>query len=599
MKPVLKTARRWIVLAAVIAVLPGCGPTPESLDTKGQKVFRYAMNGAPVSLDPVQSSSIYANVVVLNLFDTLYTYKYLARPPELKPHLAAAMPEISEDGLTHTIRLKPGVRFADSEVFADGKGREVTAHDVVYSLKRHFDPATRPQGAWLWQGRIAGLDEWKAAGSDYTKEVSGLRALDDYTLQIKLTRPYPQLLYTLAMGFSAVVPHEAVEQYGREFAIKPVGSGPFNLVSFNTAKAILVPNTNYRQEPFDLVYEGYNAEKQGYTGVSALQGRSAPYLDRLEIDFIQEGSALWNSFTKGDEVQMSGLPDEQVKSVLSSTSPITLKPEFSAKYKMTTGPEAGFVYSNFNLDFPEIGYNDDPEREVRNHALRCAMIQGFNWQARNESFYMGLGQVFPGVIPPAVPEFDPAMSAVSVTRDVDKAKQLLNDNGWTAENLPELTYGSVAGVKSRLFFEQFRAFMKDIGYPPEKLKYKRYATFGDLLRAWSRSELPLVSKGWGLDYPDAENTLQLFYGPNRSPGSNDANYANDEYDALFRQASVMAPSEERTGIYRRMNQMLVDDCVALTGLTRMRIVLWHNDVIVVPDSSIVGGNFLRYVDLVN
>jgi oligopeptide transport system substrate-binding protein len=592
---------RAVLASLVVCTLLGCSGSDEQQGStarpSAQKVFRYAMNGSPTSLDPVQSGNVYANVIVANVFDTLYTYKYLARPPELKPSLAAAMPVVSADGLVYTIELKTGVRFADDAAFPDGKGREVTAHDVVYSIKRHFDPETRPQGAWLWQGRIKGIDEWKAAGSDYAAEIPGLRAVDDYTLRIELSRPYPQLLYTLAMGFSAVVPVEAVQTYGREFGIRPVGSGAFRLQSFNTAKAVLTPNGNYRQEPFDLAAEGYDPETQAYTRVAELAGRAPPYLERLEIDFIQEGSALWSSFTKGDEVQMAGLPDEQVRFVLDSTRPVILKPEFAAKYQLATGPEAGFVYSNFNFAFPEMGYNSDPERNARNRALRCAVIRAFDWPARNDSFYMGLGQVFPGVIPPVVPEFDPDMSRISVTRDVAYARALLADNNWTPENLPTLVYGTVAGVKSRLFFEQFRSFLKDLGYPPEKVVLKRYATFGDIVRAWSRSELPFVSKGWGLDYPDAENTLQLFYGPNGSPGSNDANYANPEYDALFEQAAVMAPSAERTAIYRQMNQILVDDCVAITGLTRMRITLWHKNVIAVPDSSIVGGDFLRYVDV--
>jgi len=586
------------LLAALLLV--ACSAPDETTDTNtiaGQKVFRYAMSGAPTSLDPVHSGNKYANYVVANVFDTLYSYKYLARPPELKPAAALAMPEVSDDGLVYTVRLKPGLRFADDDAFEDSTGREITAYDVVYSIKRHFDPVSRSQGAWLWQGRIKGLDDWKTAGSDYSQEVSGLRAVDEYTIRIELNRPYPQLLYTLAMGFSSIVPQEAVDYYGREFGIRPVGSGAYLLQSFNTAKAVLVPNPNFRQEMFDLEAEGYDSDTQQFTGVEKLQGRTPPFLDRLEIDFIQEGSALWNSFTKGDEVQMAGLPDEQVKFVLESVDPVVLKSEYAAKYKMMTGVEAGFVFSNFNLDFPEIGYNDDPERENRNRALRCAMVRGFDWEARNDSFYMGLGQVFPGVIPPVVPEFDPDMSLDSVTRDIEGAKRLLAENGWNSETLPLITYSSVAGVKSRLFFEQFRAFMKEIGYPPEKIKFKRYATFGDIVRAWSRSELPFVSKGWGLDYPDAENTLQLFYGPNGSPGSNDANYSNAEYDRLFEEAAVMQPSPERTKIYRRMNEILVSDCVAITGLARTGISLWHNNVIVVPDSSIVGGSMLQYVDV--
>jgi ABC-type transport system substrate-binding protein len=249
------------------------------------------------------------------------------------------------------------------------------------------------------------------------------------------------------------------------------------------------------------------------------------------------------------------------------------------------------------MDFPEFGYNDDPNREKRNRALRCAMISGFDWQARNESWYANLGKIFPGIIPPILPEFDPELSRASVSYDPDYARQLLAENGWNASNLPKLVYGTTPGPTSRLFFEQFRAWMVRIGYPAEKIELKTYATFGDIVKAWSNSELPLVSKGWGLDFPDAENTLQLFYGPNASPGSNDGNYRNPEYDGLFRLASVMQPSPERTALYRRLNRIVVDDCVAISGLSRAQIILWHKNVIALPDSSFVGGRFLNYVDV--
>ena len=507
------------------------------------------------------------------------------------------MPAISADGLVYTIPINAGILFADDPAFPDGKGRELTAHDFVYSLKRHFDPKTRPAGAWLWQDRIEGLDEWKAAGSDYAAEVSGLRALDDYTIQIRLLRPYPQLVYTLAMGFSSVVPVEAVEYYGREFSINPVGSGPYRLLSYDSAKAVLVPNQNSHQEPVDLDYEGFDPVAQAGLGLEAIDGRVPPFIDRLEIHFIKEGSARWSSFNKEQEIQYTGLPNEQIERVLISTEPVVLKPEYADKYHMRTAYEAGFVYSTFNMDFPEFGYNDDPERAKRNHALRCAMIRGFNWPARNDSWYANLGSIFPGIIPPLLPEFDPDLSRDSVTHNPEYSRQLLADNGWNADNLPELIYGTTPGPTSRLFFEQFRAWMMDIGFPKEKIVLKTYATFGDIAKAWSNSDLPLVSKGWGLDYPDAENTLQLFYGPNAAPGSNDGNYRNPAYDELFRQAAVMLPSPERTELYRRMNQMVIDDCVAITGLSRVGITLWHKNVIAFPDRNFVGGRFLNFVDI--
>lgn len=579
-------------------VLSGCSGNDQPADRPaGLKIYRHSMDSAPTSLDPAQAANAYANFVVLNAYDTLYAYQYLARPYRLKPNLAASLPEISEDGLVYRIRLKTGVRFIDDPAFAGGEGREVVAEDVVYSLKRQFDPANQPQGAWLWQGRIVGLDEWKTAGSDYDAPVEGLRALDPHTLEIRLTRPYPQLTDTLAQGFSAVVPREAAERYGARLGIRPVGSGPFRLLSYDSARVVMEPNPRYRQEPVDLAAEGYDPATQGYAGLEAIEGRSPPFVDRVEIHFIKEASAAWTSFNKGDEIQFTTLPIEQVERVLASTSPVTLRPEYAQRYHVQAGVEGGFVFTSFNMDFPEIGYNPDPERERRNHALRCAIIKGYDWQARNDSWYLGLGRVFPGIIVPVSPEFDPDLSTDSVTKDVEEARRLLRDNGWTPENLPRIVYGTTAGVTERLAFEQFRAWMKAIGWPHDKFVQKTYATFGDISRAWKRSELPLSSKGWILDYPDAENTLQLFYGPNASPGSNDANYRNPAYDALYEQSSVMQPSPERTEIYRRMNRMVIDDCVAITGLSRTRVHLWHKDVVAIPDREMVSGFFLKYVDV--
>jgi oligopeptide transport system substrate-binding protein len=586
----------WLLVVAVSSCSSGDSNNNDSA-AQGQKVFRYSLDSAPTSLDPVRASTLYANQIVVNLYDTLYVYKYLQRPYELRPSLAAAMPVISENGLVYTIQVRPGVLFADDPAFPNGKGRELTAHDFIYSLKRHFDPATRPAGAWLWQGRIEGLNEWKQAGSDYAADVSGLRALDDYTVQIRLLQPYPQLVYTLAMGFSSVVPAEAVEYYGREFSINPVGSGPYRLQSYNSAQAVLIPNTNSRQEPVDLAYEGFDPATQGGLGLESINGRVPPFVDRLEIHFIKEGSARWSSFNKDQEIQYTGLPNEQIERVLISTDPVVLKPEYADKYHMRTAFEAGFVYSTFNMDFPEFGYNEDPARNQRNHALRCAMIRGFDWAARNDSWYANLGNIFPGIIPPLLPEYDQQLSRDSVTYDPDYARQLLAENGWDTDSFPELIYGTTPGPTSRLFFEQFRAWMMRIGYPAEKIVLKTYATFGDIAKAWSNSDLPLVSKGWGLDYPDAENTLQLFYGPNAAPGSNDGNYRNPAYDELYRQAGVMLPGPERTELYRRMNEMVIDDCVAFTGLSRVGITLWHKNVIALPDRNFVGGRFLNFVDI--
>ena len=602
---VFQALRKALVLAVLPLSLLGCGAgvdVEKALEghlNGPPKIYRHSLNGAPASLDPLNSATVYANTIMTNVYDTLYRYKYLARPYEITPNLATGMPEVSEDGLTYVFRIKPGVYFIDDPAFPDGKGRELTAADFVYSIERHFDPNNRSQGSWLWAGRIVGLDDWGKQGADYNAEVEGLKALDRYTIQIQLKKPYPQLIHTFAQGFSAIVPREAVARYGREFAVHPVGSGPFRMLRYEPGTyALMVRNVKFRQEPIDLEAEGYDPKLHDGFGLEAIQGKAPPLVDVLKVDFIKQTAAQWASFTKGNEIQFTGVPVEQVEEVLASKQrPLKLKEKYAKKYHMSHAIEAGFVHTDFNMRDPAIGYHSDPEREKRNKLLRCAIRAAFDWEDRNRRFYSGIGVIFPGIIPPVVPEFDPDLSHESVTRDLDKARALMKAGGWTADNLPTLVYGGVATVTTRQMFEQFRGWMKDIGFPEEKVVFDSYATFGDFNKAVKQAKIMIVGMGWGLDYPDAQNTLQLFYGPYGSPGSNNANYNNPEYNRLYEQAAVMQPSPERTRIYRKMNEIMIEDCVSNTGLSRDRIMMWHKNVISYADRQIVGGFHLRFVDV--
>ena len=588
---------RLLWLIPIFTLLLG-GCSDNSQNHSQQKFYRHSLDGAPSSLDPVNAATIYANHLVVNIYDTLYSYKYLARPYQIKPNLATGMPEVSEDGLTYIFRIKQGVHFSDNRAFAEGKGRELTAHDFVYSLKRHFDPKSRSQGSWLWAGRIQGLDEWKKLGADYAAIVEGLKALDNYTIQIKLTKPYPQLIHTLAQGYSAIVPGEAVKYYGREFSVRPVGSGPFKLELLDSVKAILVPNPKYREEPIDVIAEGYDEELHGKYGLKVIDGKIPPMLDRLELHFVKEPLSRWNSFTKQNELEFASIPKELTDIVLEPLLPekVVLRPQYDERFHILSSLETGFVHTDFNMRDPEIGYNDDPKRNEMNKALRCAVRYGFDWETRNKTIYNNLGVIFPGIIVPVTPEFDSDQSYSSLEHNPEAGRKLLKEAGWTAENLPEIDYGGVASVATRQMYEQFRGWMQEIGYPKEKIIYNSFASFGDFNKAVKKAQIKLVGMGWGLDYPDAENTLQLFYGPNGSPGSNNANFNNPEYNRIFEQASVMQPSDERTALYRQLNKIVLDECTTLSGLSRLRFMLWHKDVITYPDRQIVGGFHLKYID---
>jgi ABC-type transport system substrate-binding protein len=576
----------------LLAFLCGC-EKPFSDRDQGNTVFRFSGSGAPVTIDPASASTTYENLMVTSIYDQFYEYKYLARPFELKPRLATGMPEVSDDGLVYTFRIKEGVRFADNPCFPDGQGREVTVHDFIYSMKRLFDPQNLPQGEWVWRGKIKGLDEWKEAGSDYSKEVSGLKALDDYTLQITVNEPFPQLTYTLAMGYASFVPREAVEFYGKEFALNPVGSGPYRIESFSTQKAVFVKNENYREEYFDLGYEGYAPESQGWAGLEVLQGKRIPIMDRVEAHFMKESMTRWNSLNKGNEIHFGTIPIELTHMVASQLKPLKLKPQYARKFKGMNSPDFGFVYMAFNMADPRIGHHEDPERDRRNWLLRKAIRKAYDWEQRNQRFYNDMGVVFPGIIPPRLDAHDPALPDTYITADNEQAKQYLKEGGWTAENLPELEYGTTASVQNIQMYEQFRGWLQKIGYPREKVVLKTFATFGDYNRAIRQKEVMLIPIGWNLDYPDSENVLQLFYGPNKSPGSNASNYDDPEFNGLFRQTKTMQPGPERTELYRKMNKIILEDVPTISGMMRNRPYIWYKNVVYYPSDS-PHGSLLKY-----
>jgi ABC-type transport system substrate-binding protein len=400
----------------------------------------------------------------------------------------------------------------------------------------------------------------------------------------------------VAQGYAAVVPREAVEHYGRQLGSHPVGSGPFRLHSFNSARAELRRNPDFRAEPIDLAFEGFDPASQSGLGLENIAGRTPPLIDRLQVEFIAEDAARWNTFISG-QADFIKVPAAQFDQVLASRQPPRLEPELAADYHLEAALESGFVYTQFNMADPDIGYHPDPERNRRNRALRCAIVKGFDWETRNRGFFAGIGAVFPGIIPPLTAEFDATTRGDYSRHDPDGARRLLAENGWTAENLPVLEYGFPSSVTERQMFEQFRSFMQAIGYPGEKIRPLTFATFGDYARAFSQRKVMLITSAWTMDYPDAENTIALFYGPNASPGSNAANFDDPQFNTWYEQAAVMQPSAERTALFQQMNARVMDECAAITGLSRTLVMLWSRDVAMLPDRSFTGGYYLRFVDV--
>lgn len=572
-----------------LVVLTACQPDEHSALT-----YRHALDGTPGSLDPVHASDIYSSTLVLNIFDALYRYRYLARPYEIVPNLAADLPAVSDDGLSWTIALRPGIHFARDAAFGPDGTREVVADDVVYSLRRHFDPATRSRTGWLLRNRIVGLDQWGASGADPGQAISGLSALDRHTVRIQLNEPFPQLLNVLAMAPMAIVPHEVVSLHGPAFGRKPVGSGPFQLVERDESRAVLVRNPDFRSEILDLSDEGYDPSEHADLAMAKLDGQHYPMIERLEFHFIGEPSARWYSYLNG-EVDSVTVPPDQARRLLDPDQPERLAPAWRDDHRARLALESAFVFHGFNMANPQLGHHPDPDQDERNRALRCAMRAGFDWPARLGTFDHGLGTIFPGALPPILGLPEQPRLAPSIEHDRQRARELLAEADWTDADWPQLLYGLEANLQQRQMFEQFRGWMIELGMPANRLQPRSFASFADYLRAIGQRELDLFLMSWTLAYPDAHYSLQLFYGPNAAPGANSFNYNNPAFDRLFEQASALPDGAERDELYQTLNQQLVDDCVIIGSMSRARLLMWRPRFAMQPDRDVLGGFFIRFI----
>ncbi|HPV23749.1 MAG TPA: ABC transporter substrate-binding protein, partial [Casimicrobium sp.] len=208
MKRLLLTCAAIVSLA--LPVLPAQA-------TDMNKTMRIAFATDVTGFDPQATNDAYSNYVNNELFDTMYVFDYYVRPVRLKGSIAEALPEISADGLTWKIRIRKGQFFADDPVFK-GKKREVTADDLVYSWKRMLDPKMISPVLWHIDGKLVGADELvaeakKSGKFDYDKPIEGLRALDRYTIQLKLTRPDYLLTELMLQVNWSPVAREVVEAY--------------------------------------------------------------------------------------------------------------------------------------------------------------------------------------------------------------------------------------------------------------------------------------------------------------------------------------------------------------------------------------------------
>ncbi len=530
----------------------------------GDAVLRRNIERVP-SLDPVQAQSVGACRAVALVYETLLEYDYLVRPYQLRGLLAEGLPEISEDGLEWTFRLRGGVMFGPDPCFgtdADGAplSRELTARDVVYSFKRVADAKVGSGSWWILKGRVEGLDEFHAATvdaeTDYDAPVRGLEAVDERTFRIRLTRPCAQFLWCLAMPPTAVVPREAVERYGlEEFGQREVGTGPFRLVSWRR---------NYRMR-FER-RAGRDGSRDGAPDFGDAAG--AVPVERIEWLVMDDASTRWMAFLSGGLDMEGSIPRDNLDSVLMPDG--SLRPELAARgIRLVRQSGMDTFYIGLNMEDPVLG----PNRKLR-QALNAAFDFGA-WSELNP----GKGTPSTGPVPPNVA--GRLEEPFAYAFDIGKAKALLAEAGYpggidpaTGRRLQLTLELGQTDQETRESAELTAAFFDKLGIVLEP-SFNNWPAFLQKVR---NKEAQMFQIGWIADYPDAENFLQLFYGPNASPSCNRVNYVNPAFDALYDAAVRTLDAETRLGLYREMQAIIREDCPWVFLYHRRETLLIHDRI---------------------
>ena len=551
-------------------------------EKSSEKILNLAVPQKVKGMDPIHSSDLYSATEVARVYEGLLEYNHV-NPYLLVPNLAEGMPLRSEDGLTYTFKIRSGILFHDDPAFPNGEGRELVAQDFVYSIKRLADLRLQGLGWWTLDGKIKGLNEWREKyrrtdKTNYDEEVTGLRALDKYTLQLILTKPFPQLLYVLAMPFSFAVAREVVEHYGEEFLNHPVGTGAFTLGEFDQSNRIVYErNKKFREKTFPC-----NSAPDLNIDMKFYCGKKIPFVDKVMVNIIQEDQPRWLNFQRG-RLDYIGVPKDSFESLIPDGK--TLSKEFAGKgISLIVAPSLDITYTGFNHD----------EELFQNKKLRQAMSLAYDHRRANELFYNNTAILAHSIIPPGIEghmkDFVSPYKYLG-EESIAKAKQLMSEVGYPeGRNLPEMTLDIPASTSSRQMADYFKTQMERINIKVRVIQN----TWPELLKKITTRQIQLYSIAWSGDYPDSENFFKLLYGPNRSPGSNGSGYNNEDFNRLYEEASVLPSSPARKSLYEKMYQMAAEEVPLLFNFHRRKYVVIHSWIknYVVSDFSLSGSQYI-------
>lgn len=518
--------RSWYFIAfvlllalAVALLLPGCakeetkeegktetGGTTEETPVMGG-TYNHPLYADPVSLDPPHVQESEGFRVAVMIFDGLVDYDY--ETLEVKPALAESW-DVSEDAKVYTFHLRKGVKYHN--------GQEMKAEDFKKAWERACDDETQSEVAYI-MAPIEGFDEMQSGEAD---ELSGVKVIDDYTLEVTLKYPFAEFLQTLGHPVASAYPVEEAEKAVAEKEVweTPIGTGPFKFVKWDHNQVVEIEkNPDYWGEE--------------------------PYLDKVVYRVFEDDNTAFLEFKAGN-LQDAAIPTGQYQSTKDD-------PEYGPMVR--TYPELALYYYGFNME-KGVFANDKN--------LRLAIEYATDREAVVNTVMEGLPTVATGIVPRGIPGY--VEGQMEYTYDPDKAKEY-----WEKSSKPEkitLWYNTSEGHQK--IAEALQAGYKDVGINVE-LTNLEWGTYLDKL---AKGEAEFWRLGWLADYPSMDNFLYPLFHSSEKGNNNFCFYENPEVDKLLEQARQETDDQKRWEMYAEAERMILDDApiVPIYFYTAARVV---------------------------
>ena len=449
--------------------------------------------------------------------------------------------EVSSDGMEYTFGIREGVYFHDDPCFPDGKGREFTVDDVIYSLNMLCTHSDMNDSYYMVIDRIEGArDYYEMTENDIqpADPVRGIIKVDDHTLKIRLQKPFSGFLKILTTASCWIFPKEAFDMYGIEMRVHCVGTGPFKVVKIIEDEVVILgKNKKYwRRDAFD---------------------NQLPYLDALKYTFVKEKKSEILEFKKGNLDMIYRIPSEELAEFQININ--RDKGEFIEKdFTLQISPSLSIQYYSFQ-NMGDV-FRDKNVRKAFNYAIDKDRIVEYGLQG------MGI-PANNGIVPPSIENY-PVDSIIGYEFSPEKARHFLSEAGFPdGKGFPRLTLqinsgGSanigVAEIVQKMLSDNLNVYV-DLSVTSRSQHYDRVES----------GKSNFWKDAWLADYSDPENFLCLFYGasvpddPNESSFINSTRYKSKTFDDFYEQANMEQDPQKRMALFCKADRKVIEDAAVI------------------------------------